>query len=95
MANFKEIDEVRRTLGLGETASLKEIKQAYRSMAFLYHPDKARTDPKSEERMKKLNMAYQILMHYCACFLYTFREEDVARAYPEEEYMRRWRDYSP
>jgi hypothetical protein len=45
--------------------------------------------------MKKLNRAYQVLMQYCARFHYTFREEDVARAYPEEEYPRRWRDYGP
>ena len=95
MANFEEIDEARRTLGLSEAASLKEIKQTYRKLAFLYHPDKAGTDPESGERMKKLNRAYQVLMHYCARFHYPFREEDVARAYPEEEYLRRWRYCSP
>jgi len=95
MANFEEIDEARRTLGLGEAASLKEIKQTYRNMAFRYHPDKAGTDAESGERMKKLNRAYQILMHYCARFNYTFREEDVAREYPEDEYLRRWWYYSP
>jgi curved DNA-binding protein CbpA len=30
MASFEEIDGARRLLGLGETATLKEIKQAYR-----------------------------------------------------------------
>jgi DnaJ-class molecular chaperone len=95
MANFREIDEARRTLGLSEAATLKEIKQAYRNMAFRCHPDRAWNDAASGERMKKLNRAYQILMHYCARFHYTFREEDVARAYPEEEYLRRWRDYGP
>ena len=95
MANFEDIDEARRTLGLWEAASLKEIKQAYRNMAFLYHPDRGGTDSEFGEMMKKLNKAYQLLMHYCARFHYTFREEDVARAYPEEEYLRRWRYCSP
>jgi DnaJ-class molecular chaperone len=95
MANFLEINEARRTLGLSEAATLKEIKQAYRNMAFRCHPDRAGTDSGSGERMKKLNRAYQVLMQYCARFHYTFREEDVARAYPEEEYLRRWRDYGP
>ena len=39
MANFEEIDKARRLLGLGDRATLKEIKQAYRKMAFRYHPD--------------------------------------------------------
>jgi DnaJ-class molecular chaperone len=95
MANFEEIDWARSTLGLGEAASLKEIKRTYRKLAFLYHPDKAGIEAESAERMKKLNRAYQVLMHYCARFHYTFREEDVARAYPEEEYLRRWRYYGP
>ena len=95
MANFEEIDEARRTLGLSEAASLKEIKQAYRNMAFHYHPDRAGTESQSGEMMKKLNRAYQLLMGYCAHFRYTFREEDVGRAYPEEDYLRRWWDYGP
>lgn len=95
MANFEEIDKARKALGLSEAASLKEIKQAYRKMAFRYHPDRGETVPESGEMMKKLNRAYQFLMHYCARFRYTFREEDVARVYPEEAYLRRWRGYGP
>jgi hypothetical protein len=89
MANFEEIEWARSTLRLGEAASLREIKQTYRKMAFRYHPDGGKNDPESKEKMKKLNRAYQLLLKYCACFHYTFREEDVARAYPEEEYRRR------
>ena len=90
MATFEEIDEARRLLGLWEAAPLGEIKQAYRQMAFRYHPDQGGNDPECEERMKRLNRAYKLLMDYCARYKYTFREEDVARAYPEEEYLRRY-----
>ena len=41
MASFEEIDGARRLLGLEEAATLKEIKQAYRRMAFRYHLDRA------------------------------------------------------
>jgi DnaJ-class molecular chaperone len=64
-------------------------------MAFRYHPDRAGSDPESGDMIKKLNRAYQLIMHYCGRFRYTFREEDVGRAYPEAEYLRRWRDYGP
>ena len=90
MANFEEINEARGLLGLGEASTLKEIKQAYRRMAFRHHPDRGEGDPEREERMKKLNWAYKLLMEYCAHYKYTFREEDIARAYPEEEYLRRY-----
>jgi len=90
MANFEQVDKARRVLELGETASLKEIKQAYRRMAFRYHPDRCAEDLECGEKMKELNWAYKLLMEYCARYKYTFREEDVARAYPYEAYLRRY-----
>ncbi|MCK4242079.1 MAG: J domain-containing protein [Dehalococcoidia bacterium] len=90
MASFEEIDGARKLLGLGEAATLKEIKQAYRGMAFRYHPDRAGEDPERDDEMKKLNRAYKLLTEYCARHKYTFREEDVARTYREDEYLRRY-----
>ena len=57
MANFEEISEARRLLVLDETATLKEIKQAYKRMAFRHHPDTTSdgNDTQSEEIMKKLD----------------------------------------
>ena len=56
MANFNEIDEARRLLGLGEAATLKEIKSAYRRLAHRHHPDKHIVASEEDmERMKKLN----------------------------------------
>ena len=48
MAGFEEIDKARRLLGLGETATLKEIKNAYKRKAFSYHPDKHSDDARAE-----------------------------------------------
>ena len=48
MANFEEIDKARKLLGLGEAATLKQIKQAYRQMAFRYHPDKGEKGVQAE-----------------------------------------------
>ena len=92
MANFNEIDEARRLLGLGEAATSKEIKSTYRRMAFRHHPDRHRDadSTEDEEVMKKLNWAYKLLIEYCHDYKYTFREEDVARTYPYDEYLRRY-----
>ncbi len=55
MANFLEIDEAGKTLGLGEAATLREIKTAYRRLARRYHPDRYSGSGQDEEAMKRLN----------------------------------------
>jgi DnaJ-class molecular chaperone len=94
MVNFTEIDEARKVLGLSEAATLKEIKRSYRRLAHRYHPDKhsSAASEETKETMKRLNWAYKLLMDYCSNYKYSFSEEDVARTYPYEEYMRKWRN---
>ena len=48
-------------LGVSNSASLEEIKKAYRKKAVKYHPDKNQGDPKAEEMFKKVSEAYEIL----------------------------------
>jgi DnaJ-class molecular chaperone len=91
VANFEEIDKARKLLGLGEHATLKQVKQAYRRMANEHHPDKAENRAQAEQMMKQINAAYKLLSDYCASFSYSFREEDVARAYPHDEYLRKFK----
>jgi len=91
MASFEEIDKARKLLGLEEFAGIKDIKRAYREKAFLYHPDKSGSEnAQGEEMMKNLNQAYKLLMEYCSRYKYSFREEDVNRAFPDEAYVRRY-----
>lgn len=94
MVNFNEIEEARKLLGLGEAATLKEIKRAYRTLAHRYHPDKHSNSVGEEaaETMKRLNWAYKLLMDYCDNYKYNFSEEDVARTYFYDEYMRTYKD---
>ena len=47
-----------KVLGVPETASDKEIGQAYRKLAKQYHPD---ANPGSEERFKEISAAYDVL----------------------------------
>jgi len=46
------------TLGVEKTATLDEIKRAYRQLAHKHHPDKGGGD---EEKFKQVNEAYQVL----------------------------------
>ena len=40
--------------------------------------------------MRQLTAAYKLLLEQCADFNYPFREEDVARTYPYDEYLRKF-----
>jgi len=46
----------------------------------------------NEEAMKQLNRAYRLLMDYCGNYRCSFREEDVTRTYPDEEYWKKFRE---
>jgi hypothetical protein len=49
-----------QTLGVSETATQAEIKNAYRRLARKYHPDRNKKKG-AEEKFKEINSAYQIL----------------------------------
>ena len=59
-----------RTLGIEPGASLKEIKEAYRDLASVWHPDRftsnLRLQEKAQEKLKEINVAYEYLRTYSA-----------------------------
>ena len=79
MVDFKQITDARKILGLGETATLDSIKDAYRRLALQYHPDKCKKKDKKkcEEMFKKITFAKEILQHYCDNYKYSFKQKDV------------------
>jgi DnaJ-class molecular chaperone len=48
-------------LGVDRKADAKTIKNAYRDLAFQYHPDRNEKDAHSADMMKKVNEAYAVL----------------------------------
>lgn len=50
-----------KVLGVERSASGAVIKEAYRKLAFEYHPDRNRGDASALERMKGINEAYAVL----------------------------------
>ncbi len=48
-------------LGISQSASQREIKEAYRKLALRYHPDKNPDNAYAEERFKEISHAYHIL----------------------------------
>ena len=50
-----------QVLGVDQNASETKIKEAYRQLAFKYHPDRNRENAAAAEKMKKINEAYAVL----------------------------------
>ncbi|MBC7873745.1 MAG: molecular chaperone DnaJ [Ferruginibacter sp.] len=48
-------------LGVAKTASVEEIKKAYRKVAMQYHPDRNPGDKPAEEKFKEAAEAYEVL----------------------------------
>lgn len=63
--DFKSSLEI---LGLGPEALPKEIEQAYRDLAMVWHPDRFQSIPrlrrKAEKKFREINRAYEILQGY-------------------------------
>lgn len=66
--DWEKIIAARDLLGLGEAATLAEIKKAYRRMSKIHHPDLAGENVENHSRMRQLTEAYQLLLHYCKNF---------------------------
>lgn len=55
MSNYYDI------LGVPKTATADEIKKAYRTLAFKYHPDRNQGNAEAEEKFKQISAAYDVL----------------------------------
>ena len=55
MSNYYEI------LGVSKNATADEIKKAYRTLAFKYHPDRNQGNAAAEEKFKQISAAYDVL----------------------------------
>ncbi|MGI0490041.1 J domain-containing protein, partial [Pantanalinema rosaneae CENA516] len=67
-ASMSEMNQYYELLGLQPGASQAEVKQAYRELAKVWHPDRYTQDAhqqrQAEEKLKQLNEAYQRLKDY-------------------------------
>ncbi|MHB8575277.1 MAG: J domain-containing protein [Dehalococcoidia bacterium] len=55
-------DDLYAVLGVGETASVEQIRGAYRSLAQRFHPDHNQNDMAAVRRMQEINRAFTVLV---------------------------------
>lgn len=89
---YHELRQAVDLFGLGERASLAQIKSRHRKLVKAHHPDQVKdSDP---EGILRVNRAYEVLSAYCRAYRYCFSEEEFLEQVPEER-LRRQFDWSP
>ena len=73
-----------RVLEVDRHASQRDIKRAYRRLAFRYHPDQNPDDPEAEERFKEVVSAYEILSNRTKRASYDAQTREPPRSEPTE-----------
>ncbi len=80
--DYAELKKAVEIFGLGERASLKDIKTRHRELVKRYHPDGGNTA--ALEEIQKINAAYRVLLDYLAGYRYSFAEAEFYEQQPEE-----------
>ncbi len=92
---WRRIVSARNLLGLGEAATLAEIKAAYRRSAKRHHPDLAGDGEAAKaagEVMRRLTEAYRLLMDYGAKFRIPLEPGEDQPLEGEDWWMERFGD---
>lgn len=87
---YGELKEALMVFGLGERATIKEIKARHRELVKLYHPDAALGE--ETEAIRKVNAAYRVLLDYVGTYRFSFAEEEFYEQNPEERLRNQFRD---
>jgi len=87
---YAELHEARIVMGLGERATLKEIKTRHRELVKHYHPDTGNTD--DPETIRNVNAAYRVLIDYVTAYRFSFTEDEFYEQNPEERIWMQFAD---
>ena len=63
MLSFASLKDYYSILEISPSATQPEIKQAYRKLVMVYHPDKNNDDPYALARFNEIKEAYEVLMN--------------------------------
>lgn len=79
---YRELRAALEVFDFDERISLDQVKERYREMVRLYHPDRGGdADP---EKIRQVNAAYRVLRAYCRDYSFNCSREEFLEQYPEE-----------
>ncbi len=77
--DYQKLLDAIKFFGLGSSTSIKRLKKRYKILAKEFHPDRSGDD----DKMKKINDYYKILMEYLESVEISLDENSIARSSPE------------
>lgn len=88
-SDWEKIAAARELLQLEETASLKQIKVAFRRLSKKHHPDLAVQGENGGFSMQEVNEAYDVLLQYCKGYRFPLTPESSGQLMEAEDW---WMD---
>ncbi|MEW6525253.1 MAG: DnaJ domain-containing protein [Spirochaetota bacterium] len=90
--DYQEIEEAAKLLGLGDRASLKQVKEAYRKLMHEWHPDRCKHDKEiCNEKAIKITEAYKLLIAFCNSYKIPLTEQKLVEELAEEDPEAFWK----
>ncbi len=95
MSNFAEIIRARKVLGLGDSISLKTLRERYIILAKRLHPDSVSpaVDGNEAPAMAEITHAYQLMVSYLENVSISLTDDDVRRQDPQAFHAYRFNDW--
>jgi hypothetical protein len=83
---WQKILAAKDLLGLGDSATMAEIKFVFRNSSRQYHPDLAGNTLKNREKMRQISEAYQTILSYCENFHFPLTCDEQELEMDDEEW---------
>jgi hypothetical protein len=74
LMTYAELQESLLVFGLGNRATLREIKARHRELVKRYHPDAG--GEHDHELIRRINAPYRVLLDYVASYRFSFAEDE-------------------
>lgn len=88
---YADLQEALRIFGLGERATLSDIKARHRQLVKRHHPDTGVTS--EPEAIRQTNAAYRIILDYISEYRFSFAENEFYEQNPEERFRQQFMDF--
>ena len=85
---YEKLKAALHVFGLGERATLDEIKARYRELAKRHHPDGGISE--DTEAIYRVIEAHRVILEYVESYHYCFSEQEYLEQDPEERLRRRF-----